>query len=243
MSDRPRSSRIWAAVPFRGPAGSKRRLAGLLDAAEREHLSLVMLADVLDVLLGSDRIERVLLLTASQQGVSLPDVERLTVLKEVSGTNGAGEDGSGLNAALRQAQQVARSAGADSLLIVPADLPLLARADLKAILDAAVAAQVVIAPDGAAEGTNALLLAPPDGLDPRFGERSYASHRHAAELAGLTVAIVERRGFGLDLDTPEDVAALLDGPHDSRAARLLRELRVDHRLDPITPAQARSTTI
>ena len=43
--------RIWAAVPFRGPVGSKRRLAGLLDASERERLSVAMLADVLDVLL------------------------------------------------------------------------------------------------------------------------------------------------------------------------------------------------
>ena len=65
MSDpaRPGSAqRIWAAVPFRGPVGSKRRLAGLLDASERERLSLAMLADVLDVLLDVHQIERVLLL-------------------------------------------------------------------------------------------------------------------------------------------------------------------------------------
>jgi 2-phospho-L-lactate/phosphoenolpyruvate guanylyltransferase len=243
MIDRARSPRIWAVVPFRGPVGSKRRLAGLLDPAERERLSLVMLADVLDALLGVDRVERVLLLTASHEGGPWPEDERLTIVEEVSGTNGAGEDGSGLNAAVRQAQQVARSAGAEGLLILPADLPLLARADLEAILDAAASAQVVIAPDRAAEGTNALLLAPPDALAPSFGVRSYASHRHAAELAGLSVAIVERRALGLDLDTAEDVAALLDGPHGGRAARLLRELRVDRRLERLAPSQARSTTI
>ena len=243
MRDRSRPPRIWAAVPFRGPVGSKQRLAGLLDAVERERLSLAMLADVLDVLLGVDRIERVLLLTATQQSVPLPDVERLTVVEEVSGTNGAREDGSSLNTALRQAQQVARSAGAEGLLILPSDLPLLAPADVEAMLDAAASAQVVIAPDRGAGGTNALLLAPPGAIAPSFGEQSYANHRQAAGLAGLSVTIVERRALGLDLDTAEDVAALLESQHAGRAARLLRELRVDRRLERLAPSQARSTTI
>src|SRR5262245_5651736 len=57
--------RIWAAVPFKGPVGSKRRLASLLDEDERARLSLAMLDGVLDALLGVAGIERVLLLMPS----------------------------------------------------------------------------------------------------------------------------------------------------------------------------------
>lgn len=234
--------RIWAAVPFKGPVGSKRRLAGLLDASERQRLSLAMLAGVLDVLLNSARIERVLLLTPSPSDAAWPEHDRLTVVEEPRAANGTAAVGS-LNAALRHAQHVAQAGGADGLLIVPADLPLIGLSDLEAMLEAGDSASVVIAPDRAAQGTNALLLVPPLALEPGFGEGSYVRHRLQAEQAGLSVAVLERTGLKLDLDTPADVAVLLAGRHTDPAATLLRELCVERRLDRSAPLQARSTTI
>ena len=234
--------RIWAAVPFRGPVGSKRRLAGLLDASERERLSVAMLAGVLDVLLGSERIEQVLLLTPSRDDVATPEHARLTIVEEPRVSDGTAAV-SGLNAALLHAQQLAERGGAEGLLIVPADLPLIAPEDLDAMLDASVTVEMVIVPDRAAEGTNALLLAPPTALGPSFGEASLPRHLQLAHDARLRVALVERAGLALDLDTPADVAVLLDGHHRCRAATLLRTLQVERRLGPPEPAQARSTTI
>jgi 2-phospho-L-lactate guanylyltransferase len=234
--------RIWAAVPFRGPVGSKRRLAGLLDASERERLSLAMLADVLDVLLGSERIERVLLVTPSVDGVDVTRHERLTIVEEPPASNDGAEPG-GLNGALRHAQQLAEAGGAESLLIVPADVPLIDQSDLSAVLDASAVASLVIVPDRAAQGTNALLLTPPRVLGPSFGEASLARHLQFAHEARMTVALIERTGLELDLDTPADVAALLAGRTTDRAATLLRALGIEHRLKQAEPAQARSTTI
>ena len=54
--------RVWAAVPFKGPVGSKRRLAGLLGPDARARLSLAMLDGVLEALLSVTGIDRVLLL-------------------------------------------------------------------------------------------------------------------------------------------------------------------------------------
>jgi len=234
--------RIWAAVPFRGPVGSKRRLAGLLDASERERLSVAMLADVLDVLLASDRIERVLLLTPSREDVATPEHARLTIVEERRESDGTAAV-SGLNPALLHAQQLAERGGAEGLLIVPADLPLIAPSDLDAVLDASVTVDMVIVPDRAIEGTNALLLAPPTALEPSFGEASLSRHLQLAHDAHLRVALVERAGLALDLDTPADVAVLMGGHHVGRAATLLRALKIERRLGPPEPAQARSTTI
>jgi 2-phospho-L-lactate guanylyltransferase len=234
--------RIWAAVPFRGPVGSKRRLAGLLDPTERERLSLAMLSDVLDTLLQVDEIERVLLLTpAGDAGLRLRHA-RLVAIDEPP-HNGAAGDNVGLNGALHQAQALADAEGVDALLIVPADLPTIERGDLDALLEAGAGTSVVIASDRAGEGTNALLLSPPTALPASFGVGSYARHQSLAEAGGLGVASIDRPGLGLDLDTPADVATLVARKHRGRAATLLAELGVQSRLAVREAAQARSTTI
>jgi len=167
---------------------------------------------------------------------------RLTVVDEMIEANGAaGRDN--LNHALRQAQALAAEGGADALLIVPADLPLVGVEDLHVLLNAAETASVVIAPDRAGHGTNALLLAPPDAIDPGFGEASFGRHRVLATAADLAQVVVERPGLGLDLDTPSDVALLLASDRDCRAAHLLRELGAADRLERLATTQARSTTI
>jgi 2-phospho-L-lactate guanylyltransferase len=234
--------RVWAAVPFKGPLGSKRRLAELLDEDERSRLSLAMLDDVLEALLAVPGLERVLLLRPTATRHVASQSSRLTVISETDqdGTAG-GRDG--LNRAIRQAQQMARVEGAASLLIVPADLPLLAPTDVRAIMDAAETAPVVIAPDHAENGTNALQLTPPGAVEPSFGEASFERHRRLAEEAGLRCAMVQRYGLGLDLDTPADVSRLLASGRDSRATRLLRELDVSGRIECLVTAQARNTTI
>jgi 2-phospho-L-lactate guanylyltransferase len=251
----PGEQRTWAAVPFKGPVGTKRRLAVLLDPDERALLSRAMLADVLGALLGTPTIERVLLLTPDGgaddligrgAGGLLSD-PRLTLLDEpapeANGTDGAGRDG--LNEALWQAQAVATAAGADSLLIVPADLPLVRPADIAALLRVAPSLGIVVAPDRAAGGTNALLLSPPSAMTTAFGVDSFARHRALATEAGLPSAVVERPGLALDLDTPADVAALLASGRTSNAVQVLRELAIPERLARLAPAeaQARSATI
>jgi 2-phospho-L-lactate guanylyltransferase len=235
--------RVWAAVPFKGPTGSKRRLSGLLDERERARLSLAMLDDVLETLLAMSSIERVLLLRPAGAQHVPSQSSRLTIVRESAGGDGQGA-GDNLNGAIRQAQRLARTEGADSLLIVPADLPMVDADDLMALLQAARSAPVVIAPDRRSGGTNALLLSPPDALGPSFGEASFERHRRLAGAAGLSQVVVDRAGLSLDLDTPADVAVLLtDDGRPGRTARFLRDLKVQSRLDDLTLAQARNTTI
>jgi 2-phospho-L-lactate guanylyltransferase len=238
----PGAVRTWAAVPFKGPAGSKRRLAGLLDADERGRLSLAMLDGVLDALLGVPAIERVLLLTpAAPDNLGRAD-GRLTVVPEPGLAAGPGVPG-GLNPAVRHAGALARQGGAHRLLVMPGDLPLVTPADVAAMLDAAELASVAVAPDRAGDGTNTLLLAPPDAIAPCFGEGSFARHRALAETAGIAHAVVRRPGLALDLDRPEDVAFLLASGPEHPTTRLLRSLGVERRLSELLAGQARSTTI
>ena len=69
-------------------------------------------------------------------------------------------------------------------------------------------AGVVIVPDRHGTGTNALLLSPPTIMAPAFGEGSFARHTALARAAGVSPRVAEVRSLGLDVDTPEDLAAL-----------------------------------
>ncbi len=106
---------------------------------------------------------------------------------------------------------VARHASA--ILILPADLPLVTMASLDRLLDAADAALaaghgqplVVAAPSDARGGTNALLLSPPNVIEPAFGPGSLEAHVRAARAADASVQLVIDPQLGFDLDTPEDL--------------------------------------
>jgi 2-phospho-L-lactate guanylyltransferase len=67
---------------------------------------------------------------------------------------------------------------------------------------------IVVAPDERDQGTNALLLSPPDIVPFAFGAGSFAAHVAAARRCCVAPAIVRRPGLAFDVDTAEDHARL-----------------------------------
>lgn len=198
---------LHVVVPLRSMAGGKARLGGALDAEEREELVLGMLRHTLLVLADWPPCARV--------HVVSPDA-RLLRLVRTSAVDAVLQPGEGLNEGLALGRHTAVKAGARSLLILPADLPLLEAASLEQLLDAADAALaagsgsplVVIGPSDARNGTNALLLSPPGVIDFSFGSASFEAHVRAAAAVDATLQVVTDAGLGFDLDTPEDVEVL-----------------------------------
>ena len=96
--------------------------------------------------------------------------------------------------------------GAERALLVPGDCPAIDPQELSALL--AGGGDVVIVPDRHGSGTNALLLEPPTIVAPSFGAGSFARHAALARAAGAEVKVRELPSLGLDVDTPDDLAAL-----------------------------------
>jgi 2-phospho-L-lactate guanylyltransferase len=67
----------------------------------------------------------------------------------------------------------------------------------------------IIVPDRHGEGTNALLLTPPNALTPAFGEGSRQRHIDLAVAQGATPEVFEVPSLALDIDTPEDLEELI----------------------------------
>jgi 2-phospho-L-lactate guanylyltransferase len=195
-----------AIVPVKSLLRAKSRLVSILSRDVRARLARAMLRDVLSALRGARSIGRVWVV--SHDRALLADVERLgaSPLEE--------EFDMGLNRALRFATRAARERGAERVLILPSDVPLVRAQDLERLLRFPRGASVgkgfaVVVPSKDGAGTNALLRTPPAAIPPCFGSDSF--RRHAREAARRGVLVYERRiaRIALDVDTPRDLLAVL----------------------------------
>ena len=190
---------VFAVVPVKDLAGTKSRLRPILDPGARAGLTLYMMGRVVSALQGAG-VENV--------GVVSPDGIVLMQARE-RGAVPLRQESQGLNPALEEGRRWAMDRGASTLLVLPADLPLLDPEEVRAVLEElGDVPSAVISPDCAHAGTNALLLRPPDALPFAFGPGSYEAHLHAARERGLDVRVCERPHLAFDLDTAGDLARL-----------------------------------
>jgi len=182
-------------IPVQAFEHAKSRLGAALDAEERRDLVELLLRATISAARGTPGVDEVLVVS--------PDVEVLEVAAH-AGATPVEQLSRGLNPALQEARA---AASGSRLLILPADLPGVRPADLARVLaagDAAGSPSVVLVPDRHGTGTNALLLDPPDAIDPAFGGDSRAGHAWLA--ASADIAFTEVTGvLDLDVDTPEDL--------------------------------------
>ncbi len=192
---------VWAVIPAKDLGQAKSRLAPVLTPLEREHLMLGLLRGPMAALAAAPSL--------AGWFVVSPD-PRLLALGQKAGARPLHEHVHDLNGALREARDAAMAQGADSLLIVPGDLPLVSADAIEALLAAALHLPrgVVLAPARDGRGTNALLVSPPDALEFTFGPDSALRHAEAARAAGLPLLLHEAAEFALDLDTPDDLDAV-----------------------------------
>jgi 2-phospho-L-lactate guanylyltransferase len=210
-----------AAIPVRDFATAKQRLAGVLVPEERGALARAMLEDVLGAVCAAP-VRMVYVVSGD------PDVRAVAARFPVSILD---EDVlRGHSEAVALAQAVAARAGADTFVTIPGDVPGVTADELSAMLEASHGERAaVFVPSLAGYGTNAALLRPPDLMPLKFGEPSFANHLVAARDRDLAPVALSLPGLGLDIDTPDDLRALLDRSGTTRSGRLLALWRVRER--------------
>lgn len=206
----------WVIVPVKSLEGAKSRLSPVLSASQRYRLARELLKRtfrLLQLALEKKMIAGFVVVSSDREALALTEKYKGQALPEKEET---GSNVSQLNPALGQAARWCRETqGARALLLIPTDLPLLEEADLRELLsylkDDQNSTLAVIAPDRREEGTNALLLRPPELLDYSyyFGEKSFVYHLTAlGGIPGVELKLCRRNGLAFDLDRPEDLEAL-----------------------------------
>jgi 2-phospho-L-lactate guanylyltransferase len=101
--------------------------------------------------------------------------------------------------------------GAQAVLLLSSDLPLVTIDAVREVLVSAsrIEAPVAVAvPAVGRGGTNALYLRPPGAITLHFGSDSLAKFRQEAENAGVNFSVHQSDAMALDLDEPGDLARL-----------------------------------
>ncbi len=212
---------MWAIVPLKSLEAAKQRLASLLSASERRDLMLAMARDVLSALCRSKALTGILIVSRT------PEADALA---QTFGTERFSESpDADLPAALTQAStHLMEHFGANGVMIVPADIPLLCPDEIDSIL--AGHDQVTVVPDSENLGTNCLICSPPDVIDLVFDGKSFKPHVDAAFERGITPRIEPCGSFALDIDTANDLRALLEHDRTTQTGTFLEKSAIASRL-------------
>jgi 2-phospho-L-lactate guanylyltransferase len=216
-------SGTWAVLPVKTFRLAKQRLAGILAAHEREELARAMADDVLRVLAASPDLAGILLVSGDPEARRLAARHGARLLLQ--------EEEGGHTAASSLGARTLAHEGVAGMVQVPADIPLVTREDIGALLAVpGEAPAIALAPARDERGTNGVACSPADVMPLRFGGDSFIAHRRRARAHGIEPQIVRRPGLALDIDTPDDLAAFLAAPSATRAHAYLTESGIAQRL-------------
>jgi 2-phospho-L-lactate/phosphoenolpyruvate guanylyltransferase len=195
MSDRG----IWAVVPVKDTTAAKQRLAAAVPPTLRQALALAMLEDVLAALAAATGLSGRLVVTTDPAATALAARYGAECTAEAAGDGHTG--------AVMAAARRLKADGRTGMLTVPGDIPLVSAPEIEALLAAhRPAPSFTIAPSHDKQGSNAVLISPPDAVPLRFGDDSFFPHLAAAEARGIAPTVLHLPGIALDIDNPADLA-------------------------------------
>ena len=213
--------KVSALIPVKGFANAKQRLSPLLDRTDRELLAAAMFRDVLKQVVNARGLAETFVVTGDD---AVADIARNLGARVIHEESEKGE-----TAAVDFARDALKAGGREAVLIIPGDMPLVRSSDIEAVL-AEVPAEAappfaLLVPSHDRLGTNALLLAPPDIINLRFGYDSFSYHVSQVSAQGLPLRFVDNERIALDIDEPKDLRRFLacdfeDG-ESGRAARAM----------------------
>ncbi|HKQ33442.1 MAG TPA: 2-phospho-L-lactate guanylyltransferase [Thermodesulfobacteriota bacterium] len=205
---------LFAIVPVKDLSKAKERLSSLLPQDVRTELACAMLEDVLSALKGATRIDRSFIVTMDRKAIRIAGEIGIEVIEE---TEQKGESDS-----VDRASLACKEMGADSVLVIPGDAPLIRPEDIDFVAGKVSSSpSVILVPARDKMGTNAILRTPPDAIPSRFGHDSFRKHIEEAGKKGISIEYYENERVGLDIDHPDDLKLFASKESDTRTYRLL----------------------
>jgi 2-phospho-L-lactate guanylyltransferase len=202
-------------VPVKNLSAAKQRLAAVLDQPSRTALAQAMLRDVLTTLHNWKTRPPVAVVSSDPYAIALATEYEFEIIPD---PENPGETG-----AIELATRVCVERGADSTLVIPADIPLIEAWELEEILKYAPVEGSVLVPAADGRGTNAAFRRPANLFPLRFGNDSFKPHHAGAQATGRPCVVLNLPGIAVDVDNPEDLQGLIALPGETRAQCLARD--------------------
>jgi len=214
---------VFVIIPVKRLDNAKSRLSSLLTNDERKQFCLKMLEDVLRTVKSTKRAHEKVVVSKDPMVTQIAKNFEVAYLKERK---------RGLNKTVSEAVDWCIERRATSVLVLPADIPLVAPTDLNRIFTLGEKASMVISPSRNGKGTNALLLTPPNVSPTFYGPRSF--QRHIKEASRLKISFRRYRSsrIALDIDTVEDLTYFISlKAKETFAYKVLEKMGVANKLE------------
>lgn len=198
-----------AVVTAKRFTAAKQRMSGAVPEERRLALVEAMLGDVLDAVTAARQIRSTVVVTGEATAAKLAADRGAEVIDDPDDAGHVGAAKLGIDRAVEL--------GADAVVLLPGDCPLLQPRELDRLLTGLPDPFVAVVPDRHGTGTNAIAMRPPGAIEPSFGEGSCARHLGLARAADIPHATEGIPGLALDLDTPADIVAMTTRIETARA--------------------------
>lgn len=205
---------IYAIIPVTKFKNAKTRLSPFLTEEEREELLKAMLRDVTDTL--KKHVDRIFIISRDEEVLSYAEKLNLDTILE--------DENSNLNKALTQAMKYCKGK-AKKIIIVPSDVPLIGKTNIKMLIDASKSLDFIIVPSKGG-GTNMMIMKPM-AIRTRFEGFSYEEHIKAAEKKNLNPQVHDSFFMALDVNTAQDLGEIMIHGKKTHTRQYLKELKVN----------------
>jgi 2-phospho-L-lactate guanylyltransferase len=211
---------VFAVIPVKSLSKAKMRLSVVLNPQERQAFTLAMFEDVLNAVKRS-RVHQTVVISSDLVVQKFAHRFGVTTLQEKA---------YGLNKVIAQATSWCIQKDAESVLILPGDIPLLKPEDVNKMISLSSEEPCIVISPSRNEGTNALLLKPPNVIQPRFGPDSFRKHLSEASTQKVLSKVYSSNRISLDIDSVEDLKLLLKTERNTSSHKLLERINVSMRL-------------
>jgi len=210
-------------IPVKDTANAKTRLAGLLSPEERARLAWAMFEDVSHAVAATTKADRTFVV--SSFGPAINRARRFgweVLIEQTQESESASVD---------WASRLLAEQGFDTVMRLPADIPLVEAPDIDALLSIELKPPgAVLVPSREGTGTNAIIRTPPHLFQSKFGPNSLQLHKEEAARVGAVCSVVTNERIALDIDEPEDLRWLLRLSVGGITRRLLEEFGIGERV-------------
>lgn len=203
-------------IPVKKFEAAKSRLGSLFSKSERKQIAQYMLEDVLQTI--TSMRERPVSVVVSND----ISVKRIS---EKYNVNYVKETKNELNGAVSEAIKWCLKRRANSVLIIPSDIPLVQPKDLEKIFSLKEDKSIVIVCSKDGEGTNALLLTPPKVIATFYGQNSFQQHLAIASKLNVKRHICRMSNIEFDLDTETDLKQFMSNPSETKTYKELIRIK------------------
>jgi len=204
-------------IPVKNLDFANERLSSVLNQEDRTALAYEMLKDVFEAASKSTLPDKIIVVTLDKKAMHMADKLDFAIINE--------ENQESESSSVDYALKVCKEMGAESVLVIPGDAPLITAQDIDFVIDKVKDhPHVIMVPASDKLGTNAILRKPPDVITSMFGHDSFRKHKEQADEKNIPYEVYELPNIALDIDEPADIEQLKTLGSHTRAYRELIKL-------------------